>query len=57
MFIKQAGFTYEDTPFNNQSVRIDLSAGDWVGVASVWKGSYGDTTYYGVTWTLWRPVG
>ncbi len=55
--IKQAGFTYEDTPFNNQSVRIDLSAGDWVGVASVWKGSYGDTTYYGVTWTLWRPVG
>ncbi len=55
--LKQAGFTYEDTPFNNQSVRIDLSAGDWDGIASVWEGSYGDTTYYGVTWTLWRPVG
>ncbi len=55
--LKQAGFTYEDTPFNNQSVRIDLSIEDWTGKVSVWEGSYGDTTYYGVTWTLVRPVG
>ncbi len=54
--LKQAGFTYEDTPFNNQSVRIDLSVEDWAGRVSVWEGSYGDTTYYGVTWTLVRPV-
>ncbi len=54
--LKQAGFTYEDTPFNNQSVRIDLSIEDWAGRVSVWEGSYGDTTYYGVTWTLVRPI-
>lgn len=53
--LKQAGFTYEDTPFNNQSVRIDLSIGDWDGTVSVWEATRGgELAYFGVTWRLDR---
>lgn len=51
--LEQAGFSFEDTPFNNQRVRIDLSIEDWSGSVSVWEGSSsGVVTRYGVTWTL-----
>ncbi len=56
--LEQAGFVYEDTPFNNQNVRIDVSMGAWVGRVSVFEARSGDEIlYYGVGWQLRRELG
>lgn len=53
--IESAGFEYEDTPFNNFSIRIDISAGDWVGTVGVGEIVIGDELAgYQLIWSLTR---
>lgn len=53
---ESAGFTYEDTPFSNFDIRIDVSNGDWVGTVAVGGVSVnGEETAHQLLWSLTRP--
>lgn len=53
---ESAGFTYQDTPFSNFDIRIDLSNGDWSGTVAVGGVSVnGEETAYQLVWSLTRP--
>lgn len=54
--IESAGFTYEDTPFSNFSIRIDVSNQDWEGTVGVGTIDIdGELFGYQLIWSLTRP--
>lgn len=53
---ESAGFTYEDTPFSNFDIRIDVSNGEWEGIVAVGGISVdGEDIGHTLTWSLTRP--
>lgn len=55
--IESAGFDYEDTPFNNFSIRIDTSSGDWSGTVGVGEIVIdGELAGYQLIWSLSRAA-
>lgn len=55
--IESAGFEYEDTPFNNFSIRVDISNGDWAGTVGVGEIVIGDELAgYQLIWLLSRAA-
>ena len=55
--IESAGFTYEDTPFSNFSIRIDVSNMEWAGTVGVGEITIdGELFGYQLIWTLTRPA-
>jgi len=55
--IESAGFTYEDTPFSNFSIRIDVSNDEWAGTVGVGEITIdGELFGYQLVWTLIRPA-
>ncbi|MFK7920041.1 MAG: hypothetical protein AB8G14_18345 [Ilumatobacter sp.] len=55
--IESAGFDYEDTPFNNFSIRIDISSGDWSGTVGVGEIVIdGELAGYQLIWSLSRAA-
>ena len=54
---RAAGFQYEDTPFSNFDIRVDVSNGDWERIVAVGgvNENNGDVGYE-VVWSLTQPA-